>query len=96
MLITCVVINSFQFPGKHVSHDRKTTTINKNYYICTPVTIYNNKGEGGWTPTQKLSLLQLVETKKRFFKEIMREQLPQIKISDEGFGAEMTSGYPNN
>ena len=30
------------------------------------------KGEGGWTPTQKIALLQLVETEEIFSKEIMR------------------------
>ena len=46
--------------------------------ICTPGIIDKNKGEVGWAPTQKLSLLQLVETEKSFAKEIIREQLLKL------------------
>ena len=41
--------------------------------IYTPVMSANKRGEGGYTPTYTLALLQLVETEKIFSKDIMRE-----------------------
>ena len=32
-------------------------------------------GEGGWKPTLKIALQQLVESNKRFSREIMRERI---------------------
>ena len=55
--------------------------------IRTPGRISNKKGEVGWTPTSKLDLLHLVETKKIFYKGIMRKRLLKLKRRAEGFGA---------
>ena len=37
------------------------------------------KGEGGWTPTENLALLQLIETEKRFSQVIMTNLQMKIK-----------------
>ena len=61
--------------------------VNCSMSICTPVRSYNNKGEGGWKSTYKLALLQLVENEKILSKEIMREQLMNLKRRAGGFGS---------
>ena len=48
--------------------------------ICTLVRSILKKRKGGWKPTQKLPILQLVETEKKIFsKEIIRGQLLKLK-----------------
>ena len=52
----------------------------------------NNNGEVGLIPTQKLSLLQLVETEKNIFsKEIMSNLQMKKMIARESFGGEFSS-----
>ena len=64
---------------------------------CTPVSSSKKKGEEGCTHTYKLALIQLVGTeKKSFSNKIMRELLLNLKKRANGFGVEITSGYPKN
>ena len=48
---------------------------------CTLLKSTRKKGEGGWTLNQKLALLQLVEPKERFSKEIIRDLQMKTKWS---------------
>ena len=65
--------------------------------IFTPVMSAKKNGKGLWIPTQKLALLQLVETEKeKFSKEITRERLLKLKRRANVFGAEINSGSPKN
>ena len=49
------------------------------YLICSPVRSAKKKVEGGWKPTYKIYLLQLVETEEKiFYKEIMRGRIMNL------------------
>ena len=54
--------------------------------ICTLLKSTKNKVEGVWSPTYKLALLQQVETREIFSKDIVKDLLTNKNERAEDFG----------